>query len=74
VAFERVPDLVATRKILLVRGSAFVSRYELASLMGGHFRASLSQALTQTARKWASFIAAQEAQRLAPLVEALSTR
>eukprot|EP00884_Botryococcus_braunii_P016382 jgi/Botrbrau1/3427/Bobra.139_1s0007.1 len=74
VAFERVPDLVAMRKVLLVRGWAYVSRYEVASLVGSHFRSHLSQALTLTSRKWASYIAAQEADRLAPLVEALSTR
>ena len=37
-------------------------------------RSQLSQALVATARKWASHIAAEESERLTPVVEALSTR
>ena len=37
-------------------------------------RNQLSQALVETARKWASHIAAEESERLTPVVEALSTR
>jgi DNA primase large subunit len=38
VPFEQVPDLVATRRVLLREGWAFVSRHEVASLVVGHFR------------------------------------
>ena len=38
VPFEQVPDLVATRRVLLRGGWAFVSRHEVASLVVGHFR------------------------------------
>ena len=33
VDFERVPDLVAQRKVLLRKGTAYVSRHETASLV-----------------------------------------
>ncbi len=72
--FEQVPDLVATRRVLLRCGWAFVSRHEVASLVVGHFRAGLSQALALTARKWAASIADTEADRLTPIVLSLSER
>lgn len=40
----------------------------------GACRSQLSQALASTSRKWASHIAAEESERLTPIVEALSTR
>lgn len=74
VDFEAVPDLVAGRKVFLRQGQAYVSKADIASLVVGHFRSQLSQALVETARKWASHIAAEESERLTPVVEALSTR
>ena len=38
------------------------------------YRSQLSQALVSTSRKWASHIAAEESERLTPIVEALSAR
>ena len=43
--FEQVPDLVATRRVLLRGGWAFVSRHEVASLVVGHFRRAPLSAL-----------------------------
>ncbi|KAK9838163.1 hypothetical protein WJX81_005591 [Elliptochloris bilobata] len=74
VPFERVPDLVAQRRVLLRGGWAYVSRHEVASLLAGHFRVTLSRGLAAAARRWASGGAAEEADRLAPILEALSQR
>ncbi|KAL3134829.1 hypothetical protein ABBQ32_007800 [Trebouxia sp. C0010 RCD-2024] len=74
VDFEAVPDLVAGRKVFLRHGQAYVSKTDVVSLVVGHFRSHLSQALVETARKWASHIAAEESERLTPVIEALSTR
>ena len=68
VPFEQVPDLVATRRVLLRAGWAFVSRHEVASLVVSRFRAGLSHALALTARRWATLIADEEADRLTPLI------
>ena len=46
----------------------------MASLLTGHFRVTLSRGLAAAARRWASGGAAEEADRLAPIVEALSQR
>ena len=74
VPFEQVPDLVASRRVLLRGGWAFVSRQQVASLVVGHFRAGLSHSLAITARRWAASIADEEAERLAPIVLSLSER
>ena len=74
VPFEQVPDLVATRRVLLRGGWAFVSRHEVASLVVSRFRAGLSHALVLTARRWATLIADEEADRLTPLISTLSER
>ncbi|DBA73367.1 TPA: hypothetical protein ACH3X1_011411 [Trebouxia sp. C0004] len=74
VDFEQVPDLVASRKVFLRHGQAYVFKTDVASLVVGHFRSQLSRALVTTSRKWASHIAAEESERLTPVVEALSTR
>lgn len=47
---------------------------QVASLLAGHFRMALSRGLAAAARRWASGGAAEEADRLAPIVEALSQR
>ncbi len=72
--FEQVPDLVASRRVLLRSGAAYVSRHEVASLVVGHFRAGLSHSLALTARRWAASIADEEAERLTPVVLSLSER
>ncbi len=46
----------------------------MASLLAGHFRAALSRGLAVAARRWAAGGAAEERDRLAPVVEALSQR
>ena len=74
VPFEEVPDLVRQRKVLLRAGKAYLHRSQLASLVLGAFRAHLSRALAITARKWTARFAGEEADRLAPIVESLSTR
>ena len=74
VPWEQVPDLVAGRRVLLRQGSAYVHKREMGSLVVSHFRKQLGLALALTARKWASQLAAEEADRLTPIVEALSMR
>lgn len=74
VPFEQVPDLVATRKVYIQEGWAYVSKDQLSSLVGAPFRAKMSKALVITARRWAATVAPSEADRLAPIVESLSQR
>ncbi|CAM6091310.1 unnamed protein product [Calypogeia fissa] len=74
VPFEEVPELVASRRVYLQQGYAFVPRTQLASIVVGQFRARLSKALLLTNRLWTSTIAAEEKDRLTPVVEALSVR
>jgi DNA primase large subunit len=74
VPFEAVPDLVRGRRVYLRSGRAYVHVRLLTSLLVGEFRTALSKALVVTQRKWAARFAADEADRLAPLVESLATR
>lgn len=74
VDFECVPDLVAGRKVLLRRGKAYISSSDLASLVVGTFRAELSKAMVAAAARYSSHIAVIEAERLTPVIEALSSR
>ena len=74
VPFESVPDLVATRKVYLQAGFAYVSRDQVGSLVVQPFRAHMSKAMVKLARDWNSFMAREEAERLAPLIEGLSQR
>lgn len=73
VPFAAVPDLVATRRVLLRGGVALVAQEQVYSLVVGAFRAHLSSALAALAQRWGAFAAA-EGGRLAPLVEAMPTR
>ncbi|XP_010511656.1 PREDICTED: probable DNA primase large subunit isoform X1 [Camelina sativa] len=73
VPFEEVPDLVATRRVLLQKGYAFVAGSQLVSLVVTQFRSHLSKALILTNRKWTTTIREREKDRLTPIVEALST-
>ncbi|MQL80643.1 hypothetical protein Taro_013116 [Colocasia esculenta] len=68
VNFEEVPELVASRKVFMLKGYAYI-----ASLVVTHFRSHLSKALALTNRKWMSTIREQEKDRLTPILEALST-
>eukprot|EP00887_Chlorella_sp_A99_P006989 scaffold2.g6989.t1 len=74
VPFEQVPDLVATRRVYLRGGAAYVPREHVSSLVVQPFRANLSKSLVVTARRWAAVVAPEEADRLAPIVESLSQR
>lgn len=74
VPFQEVPDLVAQRKVLLRKGFAFVPANQLASIVTGQFRANLSKELALLARKYVQVIGPEEVDRLAPIVETLSTR
>ena len=74
VPWEQLPDLVAGRRVLLRQGSAYVHKREMGSLVVSHFRKQLARALGLTARRWASQLAAEEADRLTPMMEALSMR
>ncbi|GBG87422.1 hypothetical protein CBR_g45479 [Chara braunii] len=74
VQFEEVTELVAFRRVYINKGFAFVPRDHLSTLVVGHFRSRLSKALVFTNRQWAFKVALEEKDRLAPIVEALSTR
>ncbi|KAF3323647.1 putative DNA primase large subunit [Carex littledalei] len=71
VPFEDVPDLVAGRRVFLLKGFAFVPRNQVVSLVCTIFRSNISKALALTNRKWRATIHDQEKDRLAPIVEAL---
>ncbi|OMO88119.1 DNA primase, large subunit, eukaryotic/archaeal [Corchorus olitorius] len=73
VPFEEVPDLVAARRVFLLKGHAYVAMSQVVSLVVTQFRSHLSKALILTNRKWTSTIRDQEKDRLAPIVEALSS-
>ncbi|XP_076944999.1 putative DNA primase large subunit [Bidens hawaiensis] len=73
VSFEQVPELVATRKVFIQKGYAYVGVNQVVSFVVPHFRSHLSKALVLTNRKWTSMIREQEKDRLTPIVEALAT-
>ncbi|XP_010530556.1 PREDICTED: probable DNA primase large subunit [Tarenaya hassleriana] len=73
VPFEEVPDLVASRRVYIHKGFAFVAGSQLVSLVVTQFRSNLSKALILTNRKWTSTIREREKDRLTPIVEALFT-
>lgn len=60
--------------MFLQGGFAYVPSEQLSVLVTGAFRAGLSKALTLTARRWATTTSLEEADRLTPVVEALSTQ
>ncbi|XP_024400184.1 probable DNA primase large subunit [Physcomitrium patens] len=74
VPFEEVLDLVATRRVYVHQGHAFVPRDQLVTIVSNHFRSMLSQSLILTNRNWTAMFAAQEEDRLSPILEALSKR
>ncbi|KAL6185844.1 hypothetical protein ACLB2K_041967 [Fragaria x ananassa] len=73
VPFEEVPELVASRRVFICKGNAYIAMSQVVSLVATHFRSHLSKALILTNRKWTSTIVEQEKNRLTPIVEALST-
>ncbi|KAK1365644.1 DNA primase large subunit [Heracleum sosnowskyi] len=73
VPFEEVPELVATRKVYIQKGHAYVAMNQVVSLVVTQFRSHLSKALVLTNRKWTSMIREKESDRLTPIVEALAT-
>ncbi|KAL0357746.1 UNVERIFIED_CONTAM: putative DNA primase large subunit [Sesamum calycinum] len=73
VPFEQVPDLVASRRVFILKGYAYVAMNQVVSLLMTQYRSNLSKALVLTNRKWTSMIREQEKDRLTPIVEALST-
>ncbi|KAI6692207.1 hypothetical protein NL676_019917 [Syzygium grande] len=73
VPFEEVPELVASRKVYIHQGNAYVAMNQVVSLVVTQFRSFLSKALILTNRKWTSSIKEQEKDRLTPIVEVLST-
>ncbi|KAM5569282.1 putative DNA primase large subunit [Rosa sericea] len=73
VPFEEVPELVASRRVFISKGHAYIAMSQVVSLVATHFRSHLSKALMLTNRKWTSTIVEQEKNRLTPIVEALST-
>ncbi|PIN08357.1 Eukaryotic-type DNA primase, large subunit [Handroanthus impetiginosus] len=73
VPFEQVPDLVANRRVFILKGYAYVAMNQVVSLVMTQYRSYLSKALVLTNRKWTSMIREQEKDRLTPIVEALST-
>ncbi|XP_057776999.1 probable DNA primase large subunit [Salvia miltiorrhiza] len=73
VPFEQVPDLVASRRVFIMKGHAYVAMNQVVSLLMTQYRSHLSKALVLTNRKWTSMIREQEKDRLTPIVEALST-
>ncbi|EYU26980.1 hypothetical protein MIMGU_mgv1a0062071mg, partial [Erythranthe guttata] len=72
VPFEQVPELVATRRVYILKGYAYVAMNQVNSLLVTQYRSNLSKALVLTNRKWTSMIREQEKDRLTPIVEALS--
>ncbi|KAM6562660.1 hypothetical protein CsatB_022658 [Cannabis sativa] len=73
VPFEEVPELVASRRVFILKGNAYIAANQVVSLVATQFRSHLSKALILTNRKWTSTIREQENDRLSPIVEALST-
>ncbi|KAJ0988832.1 hypothetical protein J5N97_007188 [Dioscorea zingiberensis] len=71
--FEEVPDLVASRKVFLLKGFAYVAMGQVSSPVAKQFNRILSKALELTNRKWTSFHQEKEKDRLTPIVESLSS-
>lgn len=73
VPFEEVPDLVASRRVFIHKGHAYIAMSQVVSLVVTQFRSLLSKALVLTNRKWTSMIREQEKDRLTPIIESLSS-
>nr|CAB3457853.1 unnamed protein product [Digitaria exilis] len=66
VPFQEVPDLVASRRVYLSKGYAYVAMSQVVSLVVTQFRCNISKALVLTNRKWTATIKEQEKDRLTP--------
>lgn len=73
VHFTQVLDLVATRRVFLHRGTAFVERDSLVSLLVTRFRQVLSESLLMTFKS-RPFLIEMETDRLLPFINTLSER
>eukprot|EP00762_Andalucia_godoyi_P003125 ANDGO_01048.mRNA.1 putative DNA primase large subunit len=73
VHFTQVLDLVSTRRVFLSRGTAFVERDSLVSLLVTRFRQVLSESLNMTFKARPGMIE-MEADRLLPFLNTLSER
>ncbi|VVT51809.1 uncharacterized protein SAPINGB_P003220 [Magnusiomyces paraingens] len=69
VDFERVPDLVADRRVVLHNGKAYVPRSQLQSFVQTEFSSRLDRALLQTVRALPRL---EEDDRLVPLLNHLA--
>ncbi|XP_056327439.1 DNA primase large subunit [Danio aesculapii] len=69
VPFQDALDLVRTRKVYLLAGSAYIPQHEIITIVLNDYRTRLSKALAMTAR---SLPAVQSDERLQPLLSHLS--
>ena len=74
VPFEQVTDLIATRKVFVHRGDAFVPKDALVSVLTAAYRTRLSRALVICAGRVAASVDELEGTRLAPIIASLTTR
>lgn len=70
----QVPDLVATRRVFLTKGVAFVPSDMLSSVVAGLFRQHVIKSLVMTAGRRATSSDGQENSRLTPILTSLTTR
>mmetsp|Transcript_27483 Transcript_27483/g.65469 ORF Transcript_27483/g.65469 Transcript_27483/m.65469 type:complete len:516 (+) Transcript_27483:54-1601(+) len=71
VPFEHVSDLLATRRVWLQMGEAYVVSRDIVSVVISNFRSRLSQQLTANARAFFAK-AEEETERLGPLLQNLT--
>ena len=69
-----MPDLVATRRVFLSKGVAYVPSEMLSSVVSGLFRQYIVKCLVMTAGRRATAGDVQENDRLAPILNSLTTR
>jgi len=74
VPFQLVPELVASRSVLLRAGQAYLHKDQLEAVVAGKFRSLLSQSLAQVGQKWNARHYGDEADRLVPIIESLPSR
>lgn len=67
-------DLLATGRMLPVKGQAYTQQDQVGSWLVCHVQASVARSLALSARKWASNTTTAEAGCLAPIVELLAIR
>jgi len=72
VPFEKVTELVRSRRVFLHRGQAYVPYNQVAPLVVGQFKQQLQKGLLVTAKSWVHIAEHEESSRLAPIVQSLS--